>query len=514
MQLEGTRWGSVDIDLSCTDFKGNPYDLRLWATVSGPSGSGPALRIPGFYRGSGRWTARFMPAAAGAWSFRTESDIGGLDGRSGTVSVVEAAPGARGRLQRDPERPRALRWEDGSECFLIGFEADWLATLDQGGDDVPKARSLIESLAANGFNHVLMNVYAHDVPWPGDLGRASKYDFSRPAAWPFGGTHERPDYETLNPGYFETVDRVVECLRQRNVACHLMIYVWNKKVSWPPQGSPADRRFFDYVVARYQGCSNIVWDVSKEALTYGACDAAYIEGKCGRIRELDAHGHLLTVHDREFCEQRPDLVDVVAVQDWRSDLYPLMSMLRERHLDKPVFNIEHGGYEESPFMMAPGDYQDPVACLERNWLCVFAGAYSTYYWQGCSWNIVCYEPESLPPEKRPRWRYFRVMQEFFARYPFRDFMPVPTGRMVSSGYVLHDGGDTLLILKPRESYCTHLRGFADVEAVTVSWLHPLSGEWSQPETIAMERFLALRSPWSEVFAVACVRLRRKPAGRP
>jgi hypothetical protein len=106
------------------------------------------------------------------------------------------------------------------------------------------------------------------------------------------------------------------------------------------------------------------------------------------------------------------------------------------------------------------------------------------------------------------------MQEFFARYPFRDFRPVPTGRMVSSGYVLNDGGGTLLILKRRESYCTHLRGLRNVEAVTVSWFHPLTGEWSPPETLAMQSFLALRSPWSDVFSVACVRLRRKPAGRP
>ena len=254
-----------------------------------------------------------------------------------------------------------------------------------------------------------------------------------------------------------------------------------------------------------------MWDVSKEALTYGYCKAEYIAGKCRRLRELDATGHLLTVHDRELCEQRPDLVDMISVQDWRSDLYGLMMQLNDRYTDKPVFNIEHGGYEESPFINAPGDYQDAAACLERNWLCVFAGAYSTYYWQGCSWNIVCYDPASLPPEKQPRWSYFRHMQDFWTRLDFGDFKPVPTGRMTSSGYAMHDGGDRLLVLKPRESYCIHLRGLAGVEAVTVSWFHPLTGAWSRPERIGMQHFLPLRPPWNDSFTIASIELHRGKA---
>ncbi len=501
-------WDSVDIDFACDDFAGNPFDLRLWARFTQPSG-GLAVRVPGFYCGDGVWRIRFMPAAKGPWDFVTESDIRGLDGRGGRVEVAGQPSTGHGRLRTDAARRRTLRWEDGTPCFLIAFEADWLALVDQGEADIPRARSLIEAAAANGFNHILMNVYAHDVPWPGDLGRGSRYDFSRPNTWPFGGTNDRPDHETLNPRYFETVDRVVAEMRGHGMACHLMIYVWNKKVSWPPQDSPADRRFFDYVVARYQGYSNIVWDVSKEALTYGYCGADYIAGRCQRVRELDAYGHLLTVHDREFCEQRPDLVDVVSVQDWRSDIYGLMMSFGDRYADKLVLNIEHGGYEESPFINAPGDYQDPVACLERNWLCVFAGAYSTHYWQGCSWNIVCYDPMSLPPEKRPRWQYFRHMQAFFCRHDYGDFTPVPSGRMTSSGYVMHSGKGDLLVLKPRESYCIHLRDLEGVEAVTVSWFHPLTGEWSLPERLTMTRFLPLRSPWSEVFTIAWIQLDKR-----
>jgi hypothetical protein len=499
------QWDHVDIDLSCTAECGNPFDVKLWARFES-DGTQP-VRIPGFYRGNARWTVRFMPPASGVWEFATESEIAGLHGLTGRVKADSPRPANHGRLRPIRDNPRFLCWEDGTSYLMIGFEADWLALADVGSEECRKAQALIDVIASNGLNHVFMNVYAHDVPWPGDLGRGTRFDFSCSELWPFGGTNDEPDYEVLNPVYFDNLDRVVVAMREKGIVCHLMIYVWNKKVNWPEKDSVADRRFFDYVVARYQGFSNILWDVSKEALTYGYCTADYIENKCSRIRDLDGHDHLLTVHDRPFCEDYPDAVDIISVQDWRSELYSLMIEMRGRYGKKPLFNIEHGGYEESPFINAPGDYQDPAVCLERNYICMFAGAYSTYYWQGCSWNIVCYDPLSLPPEKQPNMHYFRYMQDFFRRYPFERFAPVSDLRVVSSGYALFDGQHTLLVLKPQASYCTHLRGFKEAKEITVSWFNPITGAFSDPLVLAMERSLPLRSPWNDVFTIACIELR-------
>jgi hypothetical protein len=355
-----------------------------------------------------------MPPVVGSWDIVTESDIPALNGHRGVLLVEENTGTNRGRLLTRSDDRRYLAWENGEPYFLIGFEADWLALIDFEGTEeeraaIPHARQLIDEIAANGFNQVVMNVYAHDVSWDGTLGRNSPYDFSCPALWPFGGTNDVPRYDELNPVFFKNLDRVVLYLRDKGIICHLMIYVWNKKVHWPAQDTAEDRRYFDYVIARYQGFSNILWDVSKEALHYGYCGVAYIQSKCLRIRELDAFRHLLTVHDRSFCESCPDMIDIISVQDWRSGIYDLMSAMRKVYGEKPVYNIEHGGYESSPFLMAPGDYEDPVVCLERNYLCLFAGVYSTYYWQGSSWNIVCYEPSVLTHERQPRFDFFRWM---------------------------------------------------------------------------------------------------------
>ena len=61
--------------------------------------------------------------------------------------------------------------------------------------------------------------------------------------------------------FFQHFDRVMAELDNKNVAAHLMIYVWNKKVNWPKSRSAEDNRYFDYVVKRYQAYPNLIWDI-------------------------------------------------------------------------------------------------------------------------------------------------------------------------------------------------------------------------------------------------------------
>ena len=508
-QYKCRLWDTCDIDFICSSFEGNPYDIRLWGVFSCLKNG--TRRIPGFYNGNGQWIIRFMPPSPGQWNFVTESDIPALNGKKGGVTTEADSWGNRGRIIIRPKDPRHLAWENGEPYFLIGFEADWLGLIDlteESGNGIPHARRLIDEIAVNGFNHVIMNVYACDVPWDGIVGRNSPYDFSAPKMCPFGGDNDNPHYEELNPYFFSKLDQVVKYQREKGIICHLMIYVWNKKVNWPEQNSLPDRRYLDYIIARYQGFSNIIWDVSKEALTYGYCDPEYINSKCLRIRELDPYHHLLTVHDRQFCESYPEQVDIISVQDWRSGLYDLMFSLWKIHQNKPIYNIEHGGYESSPFLMAPGDYEDPVVCLERNYLCLFAGVYSTYYWQGCSWNIVCFEPSALPPERRPRFDFFLTMQNFFTKYPFHKYLPVPEGLYSSSGYVLRSGNDHLLLLKEADAYCVHLKNPDKFSSCSVRWFDPLTACFSSTEQFSIDDFLILRSPWKGQFSIAVIKFSR------
>ncbi|MEM7014032.1 MAG: hypothetical protein AAF585_21445 [Verrucomicrobiota bacterium] len=98
---------------------------------------------------------------------------------------------------------------------------------------------------------------------------------------------------------------------------------------------------------RYQAYPNLIWDISKEALLYGHDDMSYVTGRIDRLRRLDGHGRLLTVHDYDYCEAFPDKVDFISIQEWQPYLYPRMIEIAKRHPRKSIMNIEHGGYEKT-----------------------------------------------------------------------------------------------------------------------------------------------------------------------
>ena len=211
----------------------------------------------------------------------------------------------------DAANPQHFAYADGTPYFLLAFECDWLFALD---DD--QAQTLLDQVAAHGFNHVVMNVFAYDVVWPKDATVKPEHNFSKPDVYPFGGSNDDPDFSTLNVAYFQHLDRVIGWLEARGIVAHLMIYVWNKRVNWPKMYSEADNRYFDYVIARYQAFSDLVWDISKEALTYGRCDMEYVHERIRRTRRLDAYKRLLTVHDYAYCAQHPHNVDFISIQTW------------------------------------------------------------------------------------------------------------------------------------------------------------------------------------------------------
>ena len=293
------------------------FDTRLNVTLT--HAAGRQLCVPAFFNGDHTYLVRFCPPLAGRWTWQSESDIEDLDGRQGTITVAPSDHSAGVGI--DPQSSTRFRFQNGDAYYPIAFEADWLFALDaENPDDIPRTRTFIRHLADNGFNQVVMNVFAYDVKWPKDERLDPQYDFGSPRVFPFGGTNENPDHSTLNVAYFQRLDRVIACLQEHDIVAHLMIYVWNKRVNWPDAGSDDDNRYFDYVVRRYQAFPNLIWDISKEALGYGHTDVHYITDRIERLRTLDAYDRLITVHDYSYCRRFTDQVDFVSVQLWSSEL--------------------------------------------------------------------------------------------------------------------------------------------------------------------------------------------------
>ncbi|SFC03963.1 protein of unknown function [Algibacter lectus] len=489
------KWEVLDISFTNNVDVKSPYTAKFKAVFTHENGF--IQEVPGFYNGNNEWIIRFSSSLEGQWRFETKADANKLAGKKGKVTVTEAKENNHGAVTVNKEDPQHFYYEDGTPYFVLAFECDWLYALDYHNDkNLPKTEHLLNLIEESGFNQVVMNVFSYDVSWKKDekLKDHPEHEFGGPKnIFPFLGNNEKPDYSALNPEFFQKLDRTISLMHDKRIVSHLMIYVWNKLVAWPDMNTEADNMYFDYVVKRYQAFPNVIWDISKEALFYGRADEAYIHDRIERVRANDEFNRLLSVHDFKYCSRFPEKVDFISTQNWVHDIYNKMLDAKTKFKNKPVFNIEHGGYEESPYKVFTGDYTNAEICLRRNYMCLFAGVYTTYYWQGASWNVIIYNPFEQPENFiKPKFEYFEHMQKLFTLFNFSKMKPTPWKN--GSAYNLTDDNETVLLYIHKENYgidAAFLR--KEHNNRTVQWFNTLTGEFSDIEAVSKNgKFI---SPW-------------------
>ncbi|TDT47281.1 uncharacterized protein DUF5060 [Maribacter spongiicola] len=493
--LSVQKWEVLDIDFKSKTIGDSPFTTNFSAVFTHENGEQKI--VPGFFNGDKNWVIRFSSTLEGNYTYVTISEIASLNNKKGKVKVTEAKSDNHGGIVVSDNDPQHFYYEDGTPYFLLAFECDWLYALDYHNEkDLPKTAHLLNLIEENGFNQIVMNVFSYDVSWDKDekLKDHPEHEFGGPDdIFPFLGNNENPDYSELNPVFFQKLDRTISMMHDKRIASHLMIYVWNKLVAWPDMNSDADNMYFDYVVKRYQAFPNMVWDISKEALYYGRADEDYIHGRIDRIRENDHFNRLVSVHDFKYCSNFPDKVDFISTQNWSHNIYDKMLDAKNKFKDKPIFNIEHGGYEESPYTVFTGDYVNAETCLRRNYMCLFAGVYTTYYWQGASWNVIIYNPFEQPDDfVKPKFQYFEHMQKLFAAFDFTKLKPTPWKN--GSAYNLTDDNETVLLYMHKENYGIDAAFLKKESAIrSLQWFNTLTGEFSQE--VGLPKTGKLISPW-------------------
>jgi Protein of unknown function (DUF4038)/Domain of unknown function (DUF5060) len=495
------QWRVDDTVFNLPEDPASPFEVKATASFIGPNDE--KLDVPLFFNGGREFVLRFAPPAPGEWKFTTRSEVKELDGRSGVLQAAPAAKGRHGPVGISSSSKQQFAHADGTGYFPIAFECDWLFALDAGNKTgIPKTLELADTIARHGFNQVVMNVYAYDVTWPADPKLPPAFNYARPDYSPFGGSNDAPDFSTLNVGFFQHLDRVIAALDERGIIAHLMIYVWNKKVNWPESRSEADNRYFDYVVKRYQAYPNLIWDISKEATGYGHNDMGYITDRIERLRKLDGFDRLVTVHDYGYCAKHPELVDFVSIQLWTSELFAAMKEVRAKHSQKPIFNIEHGGYEAGPYHVFTGDYLSAEACLERAYQCVFAGTFPTHYWQDTSWSVVIHNPDSLPENQRPKLHYYRHLAALVSEPGFADLEPA-TQKFSSSGMCLTDGKTRFVYFIPKENSAVQLRKLPAKlgQPLKLTWFNPITGESLPPMERKNQQYISVERPDWDHFGI-------------
>jgi len=484
-RVECSQWEVVDLTCRVEQQIEKPFDRRVDALVTDAGGS---QRVPLFFNGDSEWVFRYSSATVGEKKFVFDSDIDELNGKSGTIEVTKNERKARhGGIVLNAKTPNRFFYEDGTHYFNLAFECDWLFALDYGQAELPKTKHLLSLLNRHRFNQIVMNVYSYDVKWPKDDRLALHPDHEyggREDIFPFLGSNSDPDFSTLNVDFFKHFDKVIAEMHDQEIVSHLMIYVWNKLVAWPEMNSPADNMYYDYVIKRYQAFPNIIWDVSKEALHHKRATKEYILHRIERTRRLDSFNRLVSVHDYGFCRNNADHVDFISMQNWRHTLYQHMTDAAKEFPKKPIFNIEHGGYEESPYVVFPGAYVNAEVCLRRNYMCLFAGGYTTYYWQGASWNVLIHNPFQQPDDYiKPHFEYFTHMQKLCDLIKFENCKPM--AQFNSSGYNLTNDKDGIAALyTPKENHYIGANPLAkkfDTADATQQWFNTLTGELTKEE---------------------------------
>ncbi len=458
------RWQPCDLSFPGSGTNSNPFDVPFSALVQRPDTG--SFVTNGFYDGNGVWKLRVTPWAQGIWSIRTQSTDSALDGRELLFRCVQNDnPHMHGAIQIDAEHPHHFAYEDGSPYYLMGYECDWLWALDMNDAHLPTLEPFLDTLVEHGFNHILLNVYAHDCSWR--KGKSGPDDYGPPPMYPWKGSNETPDHNRFNLDYWQHYDRVIDALYRRGIIAHVMIKVYNKMVNWPTNGSAEDDLFFQWIVSRYAAYPNVVWDLSKES--NNEPDLDYKIDRIRFIRKHDPYDRLLTTHDDEsvyntgvYCNEL-DFHSDQHHSDWHAETI----RKREQH-PWPVVNVEFG-YEHGPGGIDDKTYgvvQSPEELCHRAWEICMAGGYVAYYYTYTAWDII--RPKDIPPG----YRYFKLLREFFESTDYR--LMEPRDDLISHGYCLANPGMEYIAFV--DTACSFTLHVEDVDtSLEGYWYHPFSG---------------------------------------
>ncbi len=459
------RWRPHDFNFKSKSNHENPFTVDFSAAVKGPDGT--EFTTLGFYNGNKTWEIRVAPNVEGPWVLETHSNDPQLDGKTASfMCIPNDNPNIHGKLLVDPEHPHHFIFEDGSRYFLMGYECDWLWALDMEEKNLPTLNPFLDRLASHGFNHIILNAYAHDTKWR--KGNTEDGDYGPPPMFAWEGSNENPVHNRFNLSYWEHYDRVMNALYQRGIMAHIMIKVYNKFVNWPKIGSKEDDLYFRWIIARYAAYPNAVWDFSKEAHNEKGID--YKLNRLRLIREHDPYHNLITVHDDNQLYDNGTYSDIL---DFRSDQHhnkwhPKILEQRTQNI-WPVVNVEFG-YEHGPQGLNDKTYnvvQSPKEVCRRGWEICLAGGYIAYYYTYTAWDII--RPEDIPEG----YAYFEHLHEFFENTNY--WLMKPSDELVSEGYCISNRGkEYIVFLNNAKPFTLKIEGANS--QLKSEWYHPFTGE--------------------------------------
>jgi hypothetical protein len=469
------KWQPADFVYK-TDFGSrNPFDITVTALVTKPDGT--TLKIGGFYNGDNAWVIRLSADMEGEWQFVTQSDEKSLNGKNKNFTCVKNDnPKIHGKLEVNKEDKHHFTFQDGSFPFILGYESDFIWSLDQGQGNIDRTEQFLDKISGSGFNYIVMNAFAYDTQWC--KGHSGEFDFGPPAMIPWEGDITTTDYTRFNISYWKHYDKVVDAMYKRGIIAHIMFKVYNKAVKWPAAGSADDDRYFKWIVNRYSAYPNIVWDYAKES--YYEKDIDYKKNRLELIRTTDAYHHVVTIHDdNDYYKGYYDSLADFHADQFHGDNRYEKSLEQRAYKKWPVMNIEFG-YECGPGGISDKTYnqvQEPEEVCNRAWVLAMAGSYIVYYYTNTAWDVINYD------ETPVGYQYFKIFSDFFSSIGYNTLTPfISQIDKDSGGYSMVKNGQELLFYRfSAEPFI--LKTITPTQNFEAYWLHPYTGEKRKITTI-------------------------------
>lgn len=248
---------------------GNPFvDVQISAIFSIENRS---VHAEGFYDGEGKYKIRLMPDAEGEWSYRINSNVSTLNGKTGHFRCTAADKEVHGPV--GVHNTHHFAYADGTPFFPFGTTCyAWThqsAALQQ---------ETLTTLKTAPFNKLRMCIFP----------KSYEYNHNEPELYPFArDASGKSNFDQLNPAFFQHLERRISDLRAMGIEADLILFHPYDRWGYSTMAAEQDDRYLRYVLARLSSHRNVWWSMANE----------FDLMKAKNIQDFDRLFHIIEQHD-------------------------------------------------------------------------------------------------------------------------------------------------------------------------------------------------------------------------
>jgi len=242
--IQVEKWDIFELDLKGPQ-EGNPYlDIKLSAVFLKGNRE---VKMDGFYDGQGQYIIRFSPDERGVWTYKTQSNIPHLSGKTGSFTCTTPTGNNHGPLKI--VNTYYLQYADGTPFYAVGTTCYQWTSVSQDLQNMT-----LKTLAQSPFNKIRMCVFPKHYNW----------NHSEPWGFPYARKGQVNDYTQPNYEFFRNFDKRVSQLKDLGIQADVILFHSYDRWGYAKMGQENDDRYVKYMIARIGAYRNVWWSLANE----------------------------------------------------------------------------------------------------------------------------------------------------------------------------------------------------------------------------------------------------------